>query len=232
MHDVTYPLPRLMVDVVLLTLQHGELRVGLLQRLNPDEPYPLSWALPGGQVHVDEDDDADATARRVLADKAGVLSPYLEQLATFSGRVRDPRGWSASIAYYALVPEHVTLASSGQLRWFDVASVPALPFDHNRILETALSRVRSKTTYSALPVHLMPPTFTLSQLREVYERLLGGPLEPRGFARRMAELDILDDTGLTWTEGGRPARLYRHKAQRGLAQLGSSIVPLTGTSRR
>lgn len=213
-----------MVDVVLLTLISGELHVALHKRLNEKEPYFNAWALPGGEVHTQEDQDAMDTARRVLKQKANVVSPYLEQLETFTGVARDPRGWSASIAYYALVPEHVAPAASDVLIWSKVDDVRSLPFDHLDILKAAATRLRSKTSYSALPLYLMPPVFTLTELRSVYEQVLKGKLEPRGFARRMEELDILEETGESKSEGGRPARLYRAKHDRGAAQLGPSLV--------
>jgi 8-oxo-dGTP diphosphatase len=98
------------VDVVLLTLRAGALSVGLLRREVP--PFVDVPALPGGYVHAQEDSDALATAARILDTKLGLATPYLEQVATFSGPARDPRGWSISIAYAALVPER-RLQSAG-----------------------------------------------------------------------------------------------------------------------
>lgn len=215
-----------MVDVVLLTLLDGQLHVGLVRRTQESEPYFGAWCLPGGFIRPQEDQDAMDTARRVLATKAGVSSPYLEQLATFTGASRDPRGWSASITYYALAPSHVAPANSECFSWVPVedALSRTLPFDHGAILRSAVDRVRSKTSYSALPIHLMQPEFTMTELRAVYEQLLGGRLEPRGFIRRIDELGILEETGSTKTEGHRPARLYRAKESRGLAQLGPSLT--------
>lgn len=225
------PSPLLMVDVVLLTLMKDELHVGLVQRRNAAEPYHGAWCLPGGFVHVQDDRDALDTARRILRDKASVTSPYLEQLATFTGVARDPRGWSASIAYYALVPASTAPArtaplGSGSFRWEPVDEVLSrtLPFDHTAILQTAIERVRSKTSYSALPIHLMPPEFTLSELRTVYEQVLGGRLEPRGFVRRIEELGVLEETGRTKTEGHRPARVYRVRKAGTLAQLAPMLA--------
>src|SRR5688572_28990591 len=165
--------PIVTVDIVLLTLMENELCAALLQRSRP--PHLGDWTLPGGFVHTDTDEDALAAAMRILKTKAGIESPYLEQLQTFAGRHRDSRGWSVSIAYYALVP-HRTLpppaesvgAGEALLKWRPVDSIRSLPFDHREILRTAVDRVRSKTLYSSLPVHLMPLTFTLSELQSVY----------------------------------------------------------------
>lgn len=220
----TRAIPLLMVDVVLLTLVDSTLHAGFARRANPDEPYFDAWTIPGGFVRPGEDQDTEGTARRVLLDKAGITSPYLEQLYTFSGALRDPRGWSASVVYYALVPQHVAQIASDDFRWAPVDDVRELPFDHLKILNTAVDRVRSKTSYSALPLHLAPNTFTMTELRTIYEQVLGGSLEPRTFERRMNELDILEPTGELKSAGGKPGKVYRPKRGRTAAQLGPSLV--------
>src|SRR5690606_15520941 len=98
----SYPQPFVTVDIVLLTLEPQGLSAALVMR--DREPHAGVWTLPGGWIHTDEDEDALSAAARILKSKAGLESPYLEQLATFANRDRDPRGWSVSIAYYALVP--------------------------------------------------------------------------------------------------------------------------------
>lgn len=205
--------PIVSVDVVLLTLREGELCAALLQRSG--SPHVGEWTLPGGFVHTDTDEDALAAATRILRTKAGVESPYLEQLQTFSGRHRDSRGWSISIAYYALVPHETVPASAADpvVKWRPVDSIRSLPFDHRDILRAAVDRVRSKTLYSSLPVHLMPATFTLSELQSVYEALLRTGLDKRSFRRRIEELDVVEPASHRPTTRGahRPAQLYRLK---------------------
>jgi 8-oxo-dGTP diphosphatase len=205
--------PIVSVDVVLLTLRDDELCAALLQRPRP--PHVGEWTLPGGFVHTDTDADALAAATRILKTKAGVESPYLEQLQTFSGRHRDSRGWSISIAYYALVPHQTVPASEADpiVKWRSVDSIRSLPFDHRDILRAAVDRVRSKTLYSSLPVHLMTATFTLSELQSVYEVLLQSGLDKRTFRRRIEELDVVEPTSHRPTTRGahRPAQLYRLK---------------------
>ena len=107
--------PIVTVDVVLLTLREESLHVALARREH--DPHAGAWTLPGGWVHTDEDDDALAAAVRILRAKAGLESPYLEQLKTFASRHRDGRGWSVSIAHYALAPfERATLDRIAQLK--------------------------------------------------------------------------------------------------------------------
>jgi ADP-ribose pyrophosphatase YjhB (NUDIX family) len=205
------------VDVVLFTLNEAQLKIVLLRRER--EPYPNQLALPGGYVHADEDTDARAAAERVLLQKTGLVSPYLEQLYTFTGGVRDPRGWSASIAYYALV--HESLLISNEEHRFELIAVnamPDLPFDHNRIVQHATKRLRDKSSYSSLPCHLLPPLFTLTELQQTYEHVLGVELDKSVFRRKLPELDFLEAVPDATRQGKhRPAQLYRIKPDRRLA---------------
>ncbi|MDR3213734.1 MAG: NUDIX domain-containing protein [Azoarcus sp.] len=200
------------VDVILLTLKDGGLQVVLLEREH--EPYAGVLALPGGYIHPGEDADAEAAAERVLRDKTGIVSPYLEQLATFSGRGRDPRGWSLSVCYYALVP-HGVIGNAGrtQVSLYPVDAVRGLPFDHARIIAAAVERVKNKSSYSSLPVYLCGETFTLPQLQAVYETLLGEPINKVSFRRKIEAFDILEPVRGALATGGahRPAQLYRLK---------------------
>jgi len=204
--------PCVTVDLVLLTLKNDELLASLVKR--DHEPLAGVWTLPGGRVHPDEDQDALGAAVRILKAKAGLTSPYLEQLHTFSGAHRDPRGWSVSIVHYALVPyASVQERGNDRLWWVPVEECRSLPFDHLSILRLAVARVRSKTLYSSLPVHLMPKTFSLSELQRVYEVLLRAPLDKRTFRRRIEELDVVERVpGLLQKDGAhRPAQQYRLK---------------------
>ncbi|MBK9219354.1 MAG: NUDIX hydrolase [Uliginosibacterium sp.] len=216
------------VDVVLLTLRAGSLQVALYMR--DKAPFQGAWALPGGYVHVEADEDAEQAAARVLHEKTGIVSPYLEQLATFSGRARDPRGWSVSISYYALVPVKVIeQAERSDLKLVGVEQLKSLPFDHLQIIHAALERVRSKSTYSSLPVYLCNEQFTLPQLQTVYETLLNEPINKVSFRRKMDELGILEPViGAVETgKANRPAQYYRVKAQfrHTLSQSGRGLNP-------
>ncbi|MEX8194071.1 NUDIX hydrolase [Comamonas guangdongensis] len=199
------------VDVVLLTLVEQELHTVLLRRAAA--PFAGVWALPGGYIHAEEDADAKASAARVLKTKVGIEGAYLEQLATFSGPARDPRGWSVAIAYCALLPMQNLPPQSVDISVLPVSALPQLPFDHRAILEAALERVRSKSLYSSLPVHLCGETFTLPQLQQVYENILGEPLNKVSFRRKMDEMDWLEAVPGARQSGAahRPAQLYRVK---------------------
>lgn len=206
------------VDVVLLCLKDGHLHVALLRRRA--DPFLGQLALPGGYIHAQEDRDTADAAMRVLREKAGLESPYLEQLQTFSGPARDPRGWSMSVAYYALVPQWEPLEAAG-LELVDVQDLRGLPFDHKDILEVALQRVRNKSAYSSLPAYLCGPAFTLSQLQAVYQAVMGQALNKVSFRRKLEELDMVEPIPGAMSTGAahRPAQLYRLKPAPGTAEL-------------
>ena len=198
------------VDVVLMTLRDNRLHVALLKR--DHAPYAGLPALPGGYIHATEDADTQAAAARMLREKTGIDSPYLEQLATFSGRARDPRGWSLSVVYYALVPQElIARANHPELVLLPVDQARGLPFDHQWIIEAAVERVRNKSSYSSLPVYLCSELFTLPQLQGVYEAILGEPINKVSFRRKIDELDMLEPVSGAMETGKahRPAQLYR-----------------------
>ena len=212
MKDADSPAILCTVDVVLLTLQQGRLQVALLRRERA--PFAGVLALPGGYIHAQDDADAQGSAARVLRDKAGLQSPYLEQLATFSGPVRDPRGWSVAVVYCALVPPEVLVQAVDRITLVAVDGLPPLPFDHRQIIDTAVQRVRSKSQYSSLPVHLCAEPFTLPQLQAVYEAVLGEAVNKVSFRRKVDELAMLEAVPGALQTGGahRPAQLYRVRA--------------------
>jgi 8-oxo-dGTP diphosphatase len=201
----------LSIDVVILALIEGGLNVALLKR--PDggavpDPYAGWWSLPGGTVDKELDEDTSVTVARVLAQKGGIQAPYAEQLRLFSGKNRDPRGWSAALAHVALVaPE--TIKEDGPLTWFTVESLPELAFDHGQMVLEAVARVRNKTSYSTLPLYLMPAEFTLSDLQSVYEELLGEARDKRKFRRMIEGMKVVVPLGKKRSERGRPADLYQ-----------------------
>jgi 8-oxo-dGTP diphosphatase len=208
--------PLTTVDVVIFTVLDERLQVLLVKRPEgPEEPYPNAWALPGGFVDVKKDDSLEACARRKLLDKTGVKSPYLEQLGSWGGKTRDPRGWSATHAYFALLPaDSVPLVQdeAKPAKWHVVDELSPrkrLAFDHSDILQTALERLRSKVEYTSLPAFLLPEPFTLPQLQAVYEVVLGRAIDKSGFRTRALAADFLVEEGLLDVGAPRPAMGYR-----------------------
>jgi ADP-ribose pyrophosphatase YjhB (NUDIX family) len=212
-----FPRPYTTVDVVIFTVMDAALQVLLVQRPgDAQDPFPARWALPGGFVNIDLDADLEACARRKLKEKTAVDSPYLEQLGSWGGKARDPRGWSATHVYFALIPaQHLTLtkgANAADVAWFEVDALLAeqgLAFDHSTILHTAVERLRAKVEYTSLPAFLLPEPFTLPQLQQTYETVLGRPVDKSGFRTRMLAAQFLEEAGHVEGHSNRPAMGYR-----------------------
>lgn len=211
-----FPLPFTTVDIVIFTVRASVLEVLLVKRpADSREPFPGRWALPGGFVNIDVDADLHACARRKLLDKTGVVSPYLEQLGSWGSRDRDPRGWSATHVYFALIPgDELELrqgANAADVGWLpvDKALKTKLAFDHSELLTAAVERLRSKVEYTSLPAFLLKEPFTLPQLQQVYEVVLGRPLDKSGFRTRMLAAGFLAEAGHVEGTSNRPAMGYR-----------------------
>lgn len=206
-----FDVPLTTVDVVVFTVKNQELCVQLVYR--EQHPFRHNWALPGGFIDLDADDDLAATARRILLEKTGVKTPYVEQLGGFGNHHRDPRGWSTTFVYFALINIETLAAKDVQGRWEPIVGntiATTLAFDHANLISAAVERLRSKVSYSSLPVHLLPERFTLKQCQSVFEIVLGHPLEKSAFRRRLHEADIVVQIPDAFERGSnRPAALYR-----------------------
>jgi len=222
-----FPRPLTTVDVVILAIRDDALHVLLVQRpAGEGEPFPGAWALPGGFVDVDKDKDLAACAMRKLKEKTGIASPYLEQLGSWGSAARDPRGWSATHAYFALLPAANNHAADAQ--WFSVIAgkvKPKLAFDHGEILGAAIQRLRSKVEYTSLPAYLMPSEFTLPDLQKVYEIVLDRPLEKSAFRTRMLAADLIEPVARMRKGPNRPAQLYRLKKAKAPVYFARSFNP-------
>jgi len=222
-YSYPHPRPALAVDCVVFGFDEGDLRVLLIQRDVP--PFEGQWALPGGFVRADE--TLDDAARRELEEETAVGKVFLEQLYTFGELERDPRERVVSVAYYALVKlsDHRILAATDarSAAWFAVADTPRLAFDHDRILETALQRLKGKLRYQPIGFELLPLKFTLSQLQHLYEAILETALDKRNFRKKILSMGVLEELDEVEQDvAHRAARLYRFdkKAYRELTKQG------------
>lgn len=214
-----FPRPYTTVDVAIFSVRDDALQVLLVQRpSDAGEPFPGQWALPGGYVDVARDDSLLDCARRKLREKTAVASPYLEQLGSWGNATRDPRGWSATHVYFALLPsDDLTLAkgaNAADVAWFEVDALlrkPKLAFDHATLLRAAVERLRSKVEYTSLPAFLLPEPFTLPQLQHMYEIVLGRAVDKSGFRTRMLAADFLEEVGVVESDSNRPPMGYRLK---------------------
>lgn len=210
-----YPRPAVTADVILFTFYDNDLKVLLIQRKH--EPFQGKWALPGGFVGMDE--DLHDAALRELAEETNVTDVYLEQLYTFGQPGRDPRTRVITVSYFALLSadQAARLELRGQddataVRWWSMYDLPGLAFDHDRILQYALQRLRWKLEWTALGFLLLPAEFTLSELQKVYETVLNEPIDKRNFRRKMLAAGVLEETGRIRQGDHRPAKLYRFTA--------------------
>ena len=226
------------VDNLILTVRDGRLKLLLARRNHP--PFEGRWALPGRLVALK--DSAEETARRLLEEMLPVTGAFLEQLYTFAELDRDPRGRVISIAYLAAVPweklEAALAREDARMRGFDVRldaqglrldggdglelTGGDLAFDHGRIVETGVRRLRGKIDYTDVAFHFLndPGAFSLSELQAVFEAVLDRSIDGSNF-RRMIQ-SRYEETGVierlerdgqaeagSRRRRGRPAAMYR-----------------------
>ncbi|OGL95651.1 hypothetical protein A2348_03480 [Candidatus Uhrbacteria bacterium RIFOXYB12_FULL_58_10] len=206
---------KLAADAVIFTVRDGALMALLIQMKKT--PYTGMWAAPGGMIEQNE--TTETAARRILNMQTGVTDAHLEQLATFDDPKRDRLGRVVSVAYVALVSsEHVELKTTEKyqdVRWWPVRKLPALAYDHKGILAVAVSRLRAKLEYTNVAWSLLPKKFTLSQLQEVYEIILGRTVDKRNFRRKVLDLKLVEPTGKKSARGAhRPAELFKFKQRK------------------
>ena len=202
-----YPRPSVTVDIVIFTLRDRELKVLLVKR--DVEPFKDKWAIPGGFVRIDE--SLENATKRDLAEETGVKDVYLEQLYTFGYPKRDPRGRVITVSYIALVnSENIKLEATTDVsdaQWFLVKSLPLLAFDHKKILEYALKRLRWKFEYTTVAFSLLPEKFTMSQIQNIYEIVFDRKFDKRNFAKKIISLNILKDEEIKRDVSHRPPKL-------------------------
>ena len=217
---------RVAVSTVIFTLRRegdddrSSVVIPLVRRTR--DPYAGLWALPGGWLDAAE--SLEQSASRNLAETTGISPSYLEQLYAFGAVDRSPSR-VVSIVYWARLraDEAEESVAEDNVEWFDAASLPPLAFDHNEIVGYALWRLRNKVGYSRIAHGLLADEFTLAELREVYESILGKRLDPANFRRQVENSGTLIPTDQFRTGSHRPARLYRYNRDVELAERG----PLT-----
>ncbi len=210
----TYKNPSLAVDLVVFGYHDRKLSVLLLNR--KEAPFQNSWTLPGGFLQLEE--SLLQVCNRIMKTKTGLENIYLEQLYSFDEPGRDPRGRVISIAHYALVnPQRYEVVAgnmANDVQWFPVAAVPQLGFDHDQIFRQALQRLKSKILYYPVGFELLDETFTMTELHELYECILGVSIDRRNFRRKLLDSEYIIATGAK-REGlkNRHPDLYRFNKQ-------------------
>lgn len=218
-----YPAFAVTVDIVILTMIDGRLHVLLVQR--DADPYAGAWALPGGFKRPDE--TLDQAASRELAEETGVLAPgKLTQFRAYGDPQRDPRTNVVTVAYLVALPDvgRVEAGSdAADARLWPVRDALGhleLAFDHATILADALASAAERLEQTDLATAFLRPTFTLSELKSVYEELWEIVLDPANFQRAVRGLARARRNGTSHVvgtgeradpgpRGGRPPELYR-----------------------
>jgi 8-oxo-dGTP diphosphatase len=220
MADRDHVLLNLTVDLAILTVREDRLHVLVIERSNA--PYQGQVALPGGFLRGGE--DLREAAERELAEETSLdgRALHLEQLATYGAPDRVPRGRVVTVAYLAIAP-NLPIPTAGSdarsARWAPVEEVRGtLAFDHSAILDDAVERARTRLESTPLATAFCGDTFTMGDLRNVYEVVWGAPLDPRNFSRKVVNTEgfVQATGGKRMPETGRPAVLYRRGAARSL----------------
>ena len=200
------------VDLVILTIREQGLHLLVVERGN--EPFRGRLALPGGFLR--EREGLREAAERELREETGLdgASLHLEQVGTYGDPGRDPRGRVVTVAYLAIAPSlpaPTAGSDARQARWERADRVAGLAFDHQQILADALELARGKLEHTTIATEFCAGTFTIGELRRVYEAVWGAPVDPRNFNRKVTSTDgFVVPTGETRRfAAGRPAALYR-----------------------
>ena len=204
-----YPKFHVAVDCIIFGFQAGKLKLLLQKR--PFEPRQGEWSLMGGFVNRDE--DIEDAAQRVLHELTGLHDLYMRQVGAFGSVNRDSGSRVISIAYFALVDiEKVNkdLTYQNSAYWEDVTHLPVLLFDHMEMVRCALQRLRTLIPSRPVGFHLLPHLFTLTQLQQLYEAILGESIDKRNFRKRVNEMPFIEKTDeIDRVNSKRGATLYR-----------------------
>ena len=213
-----YQMPFTRVEVAIQSLAGGQLCTLLIRR--KEEPYKDLWAMPGGVVRIDLDEDLEDAAQRVTQERLGVRLPYLKQLTTVGSKSRDPRSpWALSVVYRALIPFESIAPQPGkrieEIRWVPLAGFDQLgeiAFDHHDLISTAMTATQNEADELKLPAGFLPDTFTLTELQLLCEQLAGRALDKSSFRRKLRDRLLVEPVEGKFIGGAnRPALLYRLK---------------------
>jgi 8-oxo-dGTP diphosphatase len=200
------------VDCVLFGYEDKLLKVLLIQ--SDLKEFEGLYSLLGDLVKIDE--DLDEAPYRVLGERTGFRDVYLEQVHTFGSVNRHPSGRVITTAYYSLVDinHHQIKLADNELHWHAVKDLDRMAFDHKTILNTCLSRLREQIMEQPLVFNLLPEKFSLRELQDLYEAILGVELDRRNFRKRITLKNWLVDLNEMEVDvPHRPGKLYKLRTQ-------------------
>ncbi|WP_417368642.1 NUDIX hydrolase [Flavobacterium beibuense] len=179
------------IDCVIFGFDKGSLEVLLVQ--HGEGIRKGEWGLPGGWIR--ERESIDNAAHRLLADLTGLDSIYLEQLKAFGEPDRFPLGRVITIGYFALIKKEDYDVRAGftasDAKWYKIADIPKLIYDHNDILDYSLEHLRNRVRQAPVGFNLLPEKFTLFELMKLYEEILGVEMDKSNFRRKILRMKLL-----------------------------------------
>lgn len=198
----------LSVDCVVFGFDENKLKVMLIR--SDLKKYQGKWSLLGDLVKPTE--DLDEAAYRILKQRTGLNDVYLEQVHTFGTVDRHPAGRVVTVTYCTLinVQHHKLRILDNELHWHDVKTVNDLAFDHQQIFENCYKRLQKRVQEHPLGFNLLPKKFSLRDLQNLYEAILGIKLDRRNFRKKFFTMDFLIDMNeMEQDVPHRPGKLYR-----------------------
>lgn len=200
------------VDCVIFGYDNKELKVLLIK--SDLEEFIGLWSLLGDLVRPDE--DLERAPYRVLKERTGLDDVYLEQVHTFGDLGRHPSGRVITAAYYSLIDikHHKLKLTHNELHWHKVNDIRKLAFDHKRILDTSLERLRERVMEHPIIFNLLPEKFSLRELQDLYQAILGINLDRRNFRKKINHKGwLLDLDEMENDVPHRPGKLYKANIQ-------------------
>jgi 8-oxo-dGTP diphosphatase len=200
------------VDCVIFGYDEKELKVLLIK--SDLEEFSELYSLLGDLIKPDE--DLETASYRILKERTGMDDVYLEQVHAFGSIERHPSGRVITIAYYSLIDikHHKLQLSHNELNWHSISEINKLAFDHKVILDTCLNRLQDQVMEHPIIFNLLPEKFSLRQLQELYQAILGVELDRRNFRKKISIKDwIMDINEMEDDVPHRPGKLYKLKPE-------------------
>ena len=201
----------LSVDCVIFGFEKKELKV-LLIKCDLKE-FKNKWSLLGNLVKPDE--DLEKAPYRILKQRTGLDDVFLQQVESFGGLNRHPSGRVITTAYYSLIniKDHQLKSTDNEVHWHSVADIKELAFDHNKIFDSCLKKLRQQVINEPIVFNLLPKSFSLRDLQNLYESILGVKLDRRNFRKKLSQKNWLEALNeIEKNVPHRPGMLYKLKS--------------------
>ena len=197
------------VDCIIFGFNGSQLQLLIGKRQM--DPGRGEWSLYGG--FVGQNETLEDAANRVILDLTGMKGLYIRQVGAFGRIDRDPGERVISIAYCALInvkDYDDSLRIRYGMEWLNLNEIPKLYYEHNQMIQNAISQIRRRINNEPLSFKLLPELFTLTQLQHVFEAVMGEEIDKRNFRKRIKDIDFIEKTELIdKISSKRGAALYR-----------------------